>query len=120
MSCIVYQIDKRTGAKYAYESVSYWDKDKKQPRSKRKYIGRVDLETGEIIDTQHKKKSTQSILQDGDCSQILAELQEQLDQKVLQIEALHKELDTLRKKYQEKERIIRNIASSIIPFLEEA
>ena len=25
MSCIVYQTDKKTGAKYAYESVSYWD-----------------------------------------------------------------------------------------------
>ena len=36
MSSIVYQIDKKTGAKYAFESISYWDKDKKQPRSKRK------------------------------------------------------------------------------------
>ena len=31
MSCIVYQTDKKTGVKYAYESISYWDKDKKQP-----------------------------------------------------------------------------------------
>ena len=49
MSCIVYQKDKRTGVRYAYESVSYWDKEKKQPRSKRKYVGRVDEATGEII-----------------------------------------------------------------------
>ena len=42
MACIVYQIDKKTGAKFAYESVSYWDKEKKQPRSKRKYLGKVD------------------------------------------------------------------------------
>lgn len=49
MACIVYQIDKKSGAKFAYESVSYWDKEKKQPRSKRKYIGKVDPETGEII-----------------------------------------------------------------------
>ena len=49
MASIVYQIDKKTGAKYAFESVSYWDKDKKQPRSKRKYLGKVDPETGEII-----------------------------------------------------------------------
>ena len=46
MSCIVYQTDKKTGVKYAYESVSYWDKEKQQPRSKRKYIGRVDPNTG--------------------------------------------------------------------------
>ena len=49
MSCIVYQVNKNTGTKYAYESVSYWDKDKQQPRSKRKYIGKVDPITGEII-----------------------------------------------------------------------
>ena len=39
MPSIVYQIDKKTGAKYAYESTSYWDKEKQQPRSTRKYIG---------------------------------------------------------------------------------
>ena len=49
MASIVYQIDKKTGIKYAYESISYWDKEKKQPRSKRKYLGKVDPETGEII-----------------------------------------------------------------------
>ena len=54
MSCIVYQVDKKTGVKYAYESVSYWDKDKQQPRSKRVYLGRVDPETGEIIPKKRK------------------------------------------------------------------
>jgi len=49
MPSIVYQTDKKTGIKYAYESTSYWDKEKKQPRSKRRYIGKVDPETGEII-----------------------------------------------------------------------
>ena len=52
MSCIVYQTDHKTGTKYAYESVSYWDKEKQQPRSKRKYLGKVDPETGEIISTR--------------------------------------------------------------------
>ena len=28
MSCIVYQTNKKTGVTYAYESVSYWDKEK--------------------------------------------------------------------------------------------
>ncbi len=49
MSCIVYQTDKKTGTPYAYESFSYWDKEKKQPRSKRKYLGPVDPDTNEII-----------------------------------------------------------------------
>lgn len=59
MACIVYQTDKRTGIKYAYESVSYWDPEKKQPRSKRKYLGRVDPETNEII-TGRKKKNVRT------------------------------------------------------------
>jgi transposase len=48
---IVKQLDKRSGITYAYESVSRWDKDKKQSRSSRRLIGRVDGATGEIIAT---------------------------------------------------------------------
>jgi len=51
MATIVYQTDKRSGITYAYESVSYWDKEKKQSRAKRTLIGRVNQETGEIIPT---------------------------------------------------------------------
>lgn len=45
---IVKQLDKRSGITYAYESVSRWDKEKKQSRSTRRLFGRVDDETGEI------------------------------------------------------------------------
>ena len=44
MAAIVYQTDKRSGITYAYESISFWDKDKKQSRSKRTLIGRVDIQ----------------------------------------------------------------------------
>lgn len=47
---IIHQKDKRSGITYAYESVSYWDKEKHQSRAHRKLIGRV-TETGEIIPT---------------------------------------------------------------------
>lgn len=47
----VNQLDKRSGITYVYESVSYWDKEKKQPRSKRTLIGRLDPETGNIVPT---------------------------------------------------------------------
>jgi hypothetical protein len=36
---------------YVYDSVSYWDKEKQQPRSKRRLIGKIDPETGEIVPT---------------------------------------------------------------------
>jgi hypothetical protein len=53
---IVYQLDKRSGLTYAYESKSTWDKEKKQSRSKRTLIGRVDKETGNIVATDGRMK----------------------------------------------------------------
>ncbi|WP_028893768.1 IS1634 family transposase [Syntrophorhabdus aromaticivorans] len=58
---IVYQTNKKTGVRYAYESVSYWDKERKQSRAKRTCIGRVDQETGEIIPTRKKVAAERSI-----------------------------------------------------------
>ena len=51
MSSIIKKLNKQTGVTYVYESESYWDKEKKQPRSKRKLIGKIDEETGEIVPT---------------------------------------------------------------------
>lgn len=55
MAAIVYQANKKTGVTYAYESISYWDKDKQQSRAKRKCIGRVDPETRKVIPTRKRK-----------------------------------------------------------------
>lgn len=55
---IVHQLDKRSGITYVYESTSYWDKEKKQARSHRKLIGRLDPETGKVLPTDgrgHKR-----------------------------------------------------------------
>jgi hypothetical protein len=56
LSAIVKQYDKRIGVTYAYESTSYWDKEKKQSRSKRKLIGIIDPKTGKITPTTKKKR----------------------------------------------------------------
>ena len=53
---IVYQKDKRSGITYAYESISWWDKEKKQSRAKRTLIGRLDESTGEIVPTSGTRK----------------------------------------------------------------
>lgn len=45
------QFDKRSGITYVYESFSFWDKEKKQPRARRKLIGRLDIATGKIVPT---------------------------------------------------------------------
>ena len=41
----------KNGTTYVYDNVSYWRKDIKQPRSKRKLIGKLDPDTGEIVPT---------------------------------------------------------------------
>ena len=53
---IVKQYDKRSGNTYVYESTSYWDKEKKQPRSRRKLIGRLDPDTGNVVPTDGRGK----------------------------------------------------------------
>lgn len=45
----------QSGVVYAYESISEWDPVKKQSRSKRRCLGRVDPDTGEIIPTSGKR-----------------------------------------------------------------
>jgi len=55
MAAIIHQLDKRSGITYAYESISYWDKEKKQSRSKRKLIGRVN-DNGEIVPTDGRNR----------------------------------------------------------------
>ena len=56
MAAIVFQKDKRSGLTYAYESVSTWDKEKKQSRAKRTLIGRLDPKTGDIVPTDQRRK----------------------------------------------------------------
>src|SRR5690554_6776620 len=53
---IIYQHDKRSGITYAYESYSYWDKEKKMTRAKRKLIGRLNKATGEIEPTDGRNR----------------------------------------------------------------
>jgi transposase len=67
MAAIVFQTDKRSGITYAYESHSYWDKEKKQSRAKRKLIGRVDKTTGKIVPTDGRcrKKKNKLVTEDN-------------------------------------------------------
>lgn len=53
---LIKQFDKRSGLTYVYESKSYWDKEKKQPRSKRTLVGRLDPLTGDIVPTDGRGK----------------------------------------------------------------
>lgn len=56
MSSIIKRLDKRTGITYVYESTSYWDKEKKQPRSKQVLIGKLNPATGKVVPTDGRGK----------------------------------------------------------------
>lgn len=57
---IIKQYHKDTDTTYVYESVSYWDAEKQQSRSKRRVIGKLDPETGEIIPTGKRGRKKDS------------------------------------------------------------
>lgn len=64
---LIKKYNKDNDTTYVYESVSYWDKEKQQPRSKRKLIGKIDKVTGEIVPTGGRtgrkvKENTERVL----------------------------------------------------------
>jgi len=53
-----FRIEQKVGKHiYLYEVESYWDKEKKQPRQKRTYLGKKDPKSGELISTQKGYRS---------------------------------------------------------------
>ena len=107
MASIVYQTDKKTGIKYAYESTSYWDKEKKQPRSKRKYIGKVDPETGEIIPC--KKEDNPIRISEADATEIVR-LRTTAANQERKIASLEIELQKAKEALAAQKQILKEIA----------
>ena len=122
MACIVYQTDKRTGIKYAYSSESYWDKDKKQPRSKRTFLGKVDPVTGKIIPKKSKEKTMPEVQPDSAGSRNNLEieiLQNELAAKNALINELNQEIQQLTIRYHTAMKAINNINELISPLMED-
>lgn len=95
---IVYQTDKKSGITYAYESKAYWDSEKKQSRSKRALIGRIDPEIGEIrkADGHCRKNSPYQTVQFTQQDEILSRLKKmkspELKQELLRLEIENRKL----------------------------
>ena len=104
---IIKHKDKRTGVTYVYESESFWDKEKKQPRSKRTLIGKLDEETGEIIPTgkSGRKKSESEKASPSEVNPITEQI-ELLGKKDEIIKELKAENTALRK---EKAEILKTL-----------
>ena len=99
---IVTQTDKRSGITYAYETQYYWDKAKKQSRSKRTLIGRVDEATGKIVPTDGRgRKRSPNYVPAGDEAEMPKTVKE-LKAEVLRLreenKILREEIQTLKSK----------------------
>lgn len=100
---IINQKDSRTGITYVYESISTWDKEKKQSRSKRRLLGRLDEETGEIIPTDGRGKRRSPYYDPGSdpsanskAPRTLAEYKEAYKKLLKENEKLRKEIRDLK------------------------
>lgn len=111
---IIKQTNKKTGITYVIDSESYWDKEKQQPRSRRKIIGKIDPITGEVVPTnRHQKRKSAaeepasvsaSVSTDDEAHMDRArirELEKQVSKLQKQKDALLKELDLLTAKYRD-------------------
>jgi len=98
---IIYQHDKRSGITYAYESHSFWDKEKKTSRAKRTLIGRVDPKTGEIVPTDgrgKKDKAKDSSAKDPDYKKLYEDLRKRHAAMETLLSALQRENRELKGK----------------------
>ena len=113
---IIKQKDKRTGTTYVYESKSYWDKEKQQPRSNRTLIGKIDEETGEVVPTdgRGKKRTDKKNPVSGNAA-LCDELKQQLKEKDLQINQLMGQKKELEK---ELASVIKEIKGTLTKYEE--
>lgn len=98
--------DNRTGITYVYESESYWDKEKKQPRAKRKLIGKLDEATGEIVPTDGRRRKRKSPEKETDTvvkhvADDLPDYEEQIRQKDIRIAQLTEENQQIKARLRE-------------------
>lgn len=126
---LIRQYHKDTDTTYVYESESYWDPEKKQSRSRRKVVGKIDPDTGEIVPTgkrgRKKKETPPPAAGDIDAEyKKLSALYEQasleiarkdclLSSQRTEIDALKSELSALKVRNQSLESSVRKISAII-------
>ncbi len=101
---IIKQYHKDTDTTYVYESESYWDPEKKQGRSRRKCIGKIDPETGEIVPTGRRSRKKKDAEPDQSDSVNVKELREQYQAAQNEILAMRTEISELRAQLKDEQK----------------
>ena len=92
---------------------------KKQPRSKRTFLGRVDPDSGEIIPKKTRGSSkTEPYKRPDEETEILAALKKDLQEKDMLISDLRIQLNEISKKYDAAKKALNRIANLSAPFSE--
>lgn len=113
---IVKHKDARSGVTYVYDSKSYWCREKKQPRSKRTLIGKIDEETGEIVPTGksgRKKAGTQMPASDKEPESPITEQVRLLSEKDREIRDLKAENRTLLREKRETLKALETLCQKL-------
>ena len=117
MPTIVKHYDKKTGKTRVYESTPHYDPVTKQSRSKRKYLGTIDTETGELIPSSGRKGRTPSknsaTIPDGGLSAKIALLEKTVASKEEEIASLKSEIASLRSAITSYKKICRSISNTL-------
>lgn len=117
MPTIVQHFDKKTGKTRVYESTPHYDPVTKQSRPKRKYLGTLDTETGELIPSSGRRGRTSSsknkptITIANEISTKVSNLEKIISNKDAEIDALKSEISSLKMTIKSYSKMFDSISS---------
>ena len=107
--------NKERNVTYVYDSFSYWDKEKKQPRSKRKLLGKLDPETGEIVPTGGpRKKKTASLEEKSEKPNSDTVSKQQYDRITAAVQEKESMIQELRRELEAEKQKSRSYRNSLL------
>ena len=118
MSTIVKHYDKKTGKTRVYESTPHYDPVSKQSRPKRKYLGTLDPETGELIPSsgrRGRKASSKNATTSENCfeSTEITYLKKNISDKEKEIDSLNSEIKALKATIRLYEKMCISISNTL-------
>ena len=118
MPTIVQHYDKKTGKTRVYESTPHYDPVTKQSRPKRKYLGTLDTETGELIPSSGRRGRTSSsknvtTTEEGTASAKIIDLQNTISEKEAEIASLQSEVKDLKAIIRSYKKVCVSISNAL-------
>lgn len=118
MPTIVKHFDKKSGKTRVYESTPHYDPVTRQSRPKRKYLGTLDPETGELIPSSGRRGRTASsknvtATEEDAASARIREFQKIISEKETEITSLQSEVKTLKATVRAYEKVCTSISNTL-------